>query len=200
MRVVGLTGGIGSGKSTVAALFQGLGVPLIDTDAIAHSLSAPGQAGAQAVAALFGVDYLDASGAIDRPRLRQRVFQDDAARRSLEQALHPLIRQAAMAALTTLPASTPYCLLAVPLLFETGAYADVIDQAWVVDCPEALQIARVKARSGMSEAEIRAIMAKQLTREARLAQADAIIENDGDVSQLTERVEELHRKYMQAPE
>lgn len=200
MRIVGLTGGIGSGKSTVARLFTELGVPLVDTDAIAHALSAPGQAGAQAVGSLFGADYLDASGAIDRPRLRQRVFQDPTARQTLERAMHPLIRQAAVAALAALPPSTPYCLLAVPLLFETGAYADLIDQAWVVDCPEATQIARVMARSQLSEAEVRAIMANQLSRAERLAKADIVIENNDEVSQLTERVEELHRKYMQAPE
>ncbi|GAB3268944.1 dephospho-CoA kinase [Chitinimonas naiadis] len=200
MRVVGLTGGIGSGKSTVATAFQALGVPLVDTDAIAHALSQPGQPGAAAVAALFGQDFLTEEGAIDRPRLRGKIFGDAEAKRKLEAALHPLIRLGVQAALAAIPPQTTYCLLAVPLLFETGAYQDIIDQAWVVDCAEATQIARVMSRSQLTEAEVRAIMANQVDRMTRLSHADAVIENEGDLLQLTERVKELHRKYMQASE
>ncbi|QNM97200.1 dephospho-CoA kinase [Chitinimonas koreensis] len=200
MRVIGLTGGIGSGKSTVANLFGALGVPVVDTDLIAHALSQPGQPGAAAVARLFGADYLDAAGAIDRPKLRARIFADAGAKAALEAELHPRIRTETQRQLAALPANTAYTLLAVPLLFETGAYRDAIDRALVVDCPEPLQVARVMARSKLTEAEVRAIMAAQLPREKRLAQADDIIVNDGDMEKLGVEVRNLHKKYTQASE
>ncbi|QDQ26352.1 dephospho-CoA kinase [Chitinimonas arctica] len=200
MHIIGLTGGIGSGKSTVADLFQTLGVPLVDTDQIAHQISQPGQAGALAVGELFGDGFLTPAGAIDRPKLRTKVFGQAAALKQLEAALHPLIQQEAMRQLAALPQDQPYCLLAVPLLLETGSYRHVIDRTLVVDCPEDVQISRVMRRSQLSEAEIRAIMAKQVTREQRLSQADDIVLNAGDLPQLTDTVKELHRKYLQAYE
>ena len=200
MRIIGLTGGIGSGKSTIAELFAALGAPLIDTDQIAHALSAPGQPGAVAVAALFGQDYLDADGAIDRPRLRTLIFGDAGAKSTLEATLHPLIRAEAMRQLATLPRTTPYALLIVPLLFETGAYSDVIDRTLVVDCPEALQIARVRARSQLDEETIQRILNNQIARSERLKRADDVIENNGDLSQLPEKVKKLHEIYRQGPE
>ncbi|GLR14118.1 dephospho-CoA kinase [Chitinimonas prasina] len=200
MRVIGLTGGIGSGKSAVAQAFQALGVPLVDTDEIAHRLSQPGQAGAACVAQLFGSDYLTPDGAIDRPRLRHAIFSNPQAKANLEATFHPLIRQTALADLASLPTTTPYCLLAVPLLFETGAYASTISRALVVDVPEAMQISRVMQRSQLSETEVRAIMAGQMSRSERLARADDVITNDGDLAQLADKVKVLHKKYLQAPE
>ncbi|MBV8466505.1 MAG: dephospho-CoA kinase [Burkholderiales bacterium] len=200
MRVVGLTGGIGSGKSTVAELFVRHGAALVDTDEIAHAISASGGIGAQAIAHAFGADFLDATGAIDRAKLRALVFGNDAARAQLNGVLHPLIRQEAMRRLAALPATAPYAILAVPLLFETNAYADVMWRALVVDCPEAMQIARVKARNQLDDATIRRIMEAQLPRQARLAQADDVIVNDGDLAQLADNVKKLHEIYAQAYE
>jgi dephospho-CoA kinase len=200
MRIIGLTGGIGSGKSTVAELFAQHGAALVDTDEIAHAISAAGGGGATAVAKVFGASYLDNSGAIDRSKLRALVFDNDEARRRLNAVLHPLIRQEAIDRLITLPVATPYAILAVPLLFETNAYADVIWRSLVVDCPEALQIARVKSRSQLDDATIKRIMQAQLSRQERLARADDIIVNDGNLSQLADNVEKLHEIYAQAYE
>ncbi|WP_269531213.1 dephospho-CoA kinase [Chitinimonas sp. BJYL2] len=200
MQIIGLTGGIGSGKSTVANLFRDLGVPLVDTDLIAHQLGQAGADGAAAVLRLFGPDYLTADGAIDRPRLRERVFGDTVARKALEAALHPLIRHQVAAQLAALPSDTPYCLLVVPLLVETGAYADIIDQTWVVDCDESQQIDRVMARSQLSREQAMAIMATQAKRETRLAHADIVIPNTGSEGDLRSAVKVLHANTLQASE
>lgn len=200
MRIIGLTGGIGSGKSTVAEAFVALGAALVDTDQIAHALSQAGQAGAKAVAQLFGDDYLNDAGSIDRAKLRKRIFTDAAAKQRLESALHPLIYAEAIRQLAALPDSVPYALLAVPLLFETGSYAGIIDESLLVDCPEKLQIRRVMARSQLSRDEVLAIMHQQLPRATKLAQADEIILNDADLDSLLEKVKELHKKYTQAHE
>lgn len=198
MQIIGLTGGIGSGKTTVANLFAARGAWLVDTDLIAHSLSAPGQAGAIGIGRQFGPDYLLPDGAIDRAKLRSVVFGDAAAKQKLEAIMHPLIRQTALAQLREKPADSPYALLVVPLLFETGAYADVVTRTLVVDCPEPMQIARVQARNGLDEATVRKIMQSQIDRQTRLARADDVIENIGDTAELIAKVEKLHEQYAQS--
>lgn len=195
MLVVGLTGGIGSGKSTAARLFAELGADIIDTDVIAHELTATGQPTVAAIAERFGKECLTAEGALDRPALRQRVFNDKAAKTELEQLLHPLIRQAVRERLLQ-PTAASYRIVVVPLLFETGAYGDMIQRALVVDSPEELQIERAMARSRLSEAEVRAIMNAQLERQARLARADDVIVNDSDLEKLTKQVNQFHKKYL----
>ena len=195
MLVVGLTGGIGSGKSTAARLFAELGAEIIDTDAIAHELTAAGQPAVTAIAERFSKECLTPEGALDRAALRQRVFNDKAAKAELEQILHPLIRQAVRERLTQ-PTAASYRIVVVPLLFETRAYVDMIQRALVVDCPEELQIERAMARSGLSGAEVRAIMNAQIERQARLARADDVIVNDSDFEKLTKQVNQFHKKYL----
>jgi dephospho-CoA kinase len=191
--VIGLTGGIGSGKSSVAAAFERRGAPVVDVDAIAHELSRPGAAGTAAVAAEFGAAALDASGALDRAWLRKHTFGDEAFRRRLEAALHPLIAREARRRLAAW--DTTYGLLMVPLLFERGNLLPLCDRVLVVDCPEALQIERVRARSGLTEAEVRAIMATQVSREDRLARADDVIDNAGSLGAIEPQVEVLDSRY-----
>jgi len=157
MFVVGLTGGIGSGKSTVSDAFAALGVPVIDTDVIARELTAPGGAALDAVRAAFGETVMQADGTLDRAALRRRVFADTAARHQLEAILHPAIRQRVEQTLAQLDAC--YVLLVIPLLVETGAYRDVVKRTLVVDCPEAIQLARVMARNGLARDEVMAILA-----------------------------------------
>lgn len=193
--VVGLTGGIGSGKSTVAELFVRNGAALVDTDAIAHELTAAGGAAIPALLAKFGPGVIDGSGALDRTAMRQSVFADPAARAQLEAILHPLIRQ--LAAERCQAAAAPYVILAVPLLVESGEYRQRCQRIAVVDCPESRQIERVMARSGLSVDQVRAIMAAQATRQQRLAVADDVVVNDGDLASLGEQVDALHRKYLQ---
>lgn len=190
---VGLTGGIGSGKTAVAEAFAALGAPVIDTDAIAHELSAPGAAGQQAVAAAFGPQAVAPDGSLDRAWLRQRAFADTAFREKLEALLHPLIGAATLARMAAWTA--PYGIVAVPLLLERGRLLPHVDRVLVVDCPEALQVQRVMARSGLAEAEVRAIMATQVTRAVRLARADDVIDNAGSRAELASRVAALDRHY-----
>ncbi|PZP64678.1 MAG: dephospho-CoA kinase [Azospira oryzae] len=193
--VVGLTGGIGSGKSTVARRFEALGACIVDTDAIAHALTA---AGGEAIAALreaFGDAYLTAEGALDRPRMRARVFADPQAKQQLEAILHPRIRARAEEAMAR--SCGPYVVLVVPLLLETGAYAQRVDRILVVDCPEELQIRRTMLRSGLDEAAVKSILATQISRAARLARADDVIDNSGPEEALGPQVDALHRKYLE---
>lgn len=193
--VVGLTGGIGSGKTTVANLFVEHGIELVDTDAIAHELTAPGGAAMPALIAEFGPEVATAEGALDRTAMRQRVFTDPSARARLEAILHPLIRQ--LSAERCLAARSPYVILAVPLLVESGTYRERCDRIVAVDCPEARQIERVMARNKMSADEVRAIMAAQATRQQRLAVADDVVMNDTDLAALYAQVNALHQKYLQ---
>lgn len=193
--VVGLTGGIGSGKTTVANLFVERGIELVDTDAIAHELTAPGGGAMPALIAEFGPAVVTAEGAIDRPAMRQRVFTDSTARARLEAILHPRIRQ--LSAERCLAARSPYVILAVPLLVESGTYRERCDRIVAVDCPEARQIERVMARNNMTAAEVRAIMAAQATRQQRLAVADDVVVNDADLASLCTQVNGLHQKYLQ---
>ena len=190
---IGLTGGIGSGKSTVAALFATRGVPVIDTDEIAHRLSQPGQAAFDEIVRDFGEGILDENRRIDRNRLRERVFDNDDERRRLETILHPHIRVAAQEKLAEL--SAPYCVLVVPLLIESG-FQDLTDRILVVDAHENMQIQRTAARSGMSEAEIRKIMSAQASRAQRLQKADDVIDNNSDRKKLEAEVERIHQWYL----
>lgn len=189
---VGLTGGIGSGKSTVAALFVRHGAPVIDTDEIAHELLAPGQVAYVEIVTAFGREILDANGNINRAQLRQRVFAEPAERKRLEAILHPRIRAETARRLAGLRA--PYCLVVVPLLIEAG-FTDLVDRVLIVDADDTLRIQRTKARSGLGEAEIRRIMASQVGRQERLQKADDIITNNSDLAHLEREVARLHGVY-----
>jgi dephospho-CoA kinase len=191
---IGLTGGIGSGKSLVADLFARHGASVIDTDLIAHALTAPGGAAMPAIQATFGDAFLTADGALNRAAMREKVFGDPAARRQLEAILHPLIgRETAAAAVT---ASGPYLIYVVPLLVESGKWRDRVNRIVVVDCSEAVQRARVMKRSQLTQAQVEAIMKTQATRAARLAVADDIITNDKDKEAVEAEVARLHNLYL----
>ncbi len=193
--VIGLTGGIGSGKSTAAQLFAELGAEIIDTDAISHQLTAPGGAALPAIQNAFGTEVMGADGSLDRAAMRQKVFENPPVRKQLEDILHPLIRQAVTTRLNQ-ASNAPYRMVVVPLLFETGAYQSVIQRTLVIDCPEALQISRATSRSSMSEQAVRQIMAAQCSREQRLTLADDLICNDSGLEKLREEVLALHKKYI----
>ena len=192
--IVGLTGGIGSGKSTVARLFAEHGAGIIDTDAIAHHLT---QAGGEAIAAIraaFGDDCLTDGGALDRARMRALIFSDAAAKQRLEQILHPLIFEQAKVQLRQLQAS-PYIVVVVPLLPESRTFRQLVQRVLVVDCDKNTQIARVIGRSSMSEAEVRAIIARQTPRADRLRLADDVIHNDAGLDSLAGQATILHERY-----
>ncbi|MBI5006722.1 MAG: dephospho-CoA kinase [Nitrosomonadales bacterium] len=191
--LVGLTGGIGSGKSTVARLFSELGVRTIDTDLISHQLTQAGGAAIPAIRKSFGDALVDDKGALDRDAMRRLVFADPAEKRKLEAILHPLIL-ALTKEQAALPSESPYTLIVVPLLFESGNYADWLDRTITVDCPDETQIARTTQRSKLSEAGVRAIMAQQLPRDERLRLADEVIRNDGPLEELKSQVVGLHRR------
>ena len=191
--VVGLTGGIGSGKSQVAKAFAELGADVLDADAVAHAVSAPGEAGHAAVVEAFGTECLQPNGAIDRGWLRERAFADPVFRDRLERALHPLIIARVREAIGGWRGL--YGILVVPLLFERGGLLSSVERVLVVDCPEELQIRRVVARSGLLPSEVRAIMATQLSRSERLSRADDIIDNSGMPAAIEPQVEELDRRY-----
>lgn len=192
--IVGLTGGIGSGKTTVADLFVEHGAALVDTDAIAHELTAANGAAMPALIAEFGAAIAGSDGALDRVAMRRRVFADSSARARLEGILHPQIRE--LSAARCREAHSPYVVLAVPLLIESGTYRERCDRVVVVDCPERLQVERVMARNGMRYDEVEAIMAAQATRAQRLAVADDVVVNDAGREELEQQVARLHRKYL----
>jgi dephospho-CoA kinase len=191
---VGLTGGIGSGKTTVADMFAAHGASVVDTDQIAHSLTGPHGAAMPALLAEFGPGYATPDGALDRARMRKLVFSDPGARTRLEAILHPKIRDATAAAAAI--ATGPYTIFVVPLLVESGTWRERVSRVLVVDCPEPRQLERVMSRSGLQEAQVRAIMAAQATREQRLAAADDVILNDDGLERLASQVERLHRSYI----
>lgn len=193
--VVGLTGGIGSGKSAAADEFARLGAAVVDTDRIAHELTESGGAAIAALERIFGKDMIGPSGAMDRRKMRERVFADAAAKQALEALLHPMIRDESRRRIQA--ARAPYVVHVVPLLVESADYRGRVDRVLVVDCPEALQIERVRARSALPEADVRAIMASQATRAERLAAADDVIDNSGTLDALRKQVAALHRKYLQ---
>lgn len=189
---VGLTGGIGSGKSTVAALFARHGVSIIDTDEIARALAAPGEPAHREIVSAFGREVLGATGEIDRARLRKIVFGDADERRRLEAILHPRIRAEVTARITASRAA--YCIVVAPLLIEAN-FTDLVDRILVIDADDSLRLERTKARSGLSETEIQSIMSSQLGRQERLRQANNVITNNSDIAHLEREVTRLHSKY-----
>lgn len=198
MRVaVGLTGGIGAGKSTVADLLAALGAAIVDTDAIAHALTGPGGAAMAALAEAFGKGVIASDGGLDRPAMRRAAFADPAARARLESILHPMIRTRADAALESQEGA--YAVLVVPLLFETRGYLGRVARVLAVDCPEALQVERAMARSGLAAAEVRAVMEAQWPRWRRLQCADDVVWNGGDRAALAPQCERMHRAYATIP-
>jgi dephospho-CoA kinase len=190
---IGLTGGIASGKSTVAKLFAALGVVVIDTDEIAREVVAPGSPLLARLTERFGADILDHDGSLDRAALRTKVFADPGARADLEALMHPTILERMRARSAAAPG--PYQILAIPLLVEKNA-AKEVDRVLVVDCDEAAQLRRLQVRDGTTLAEAGAILAAQASRAARLAAADDVIVNDGDLHRLRDQVEELHSRYV----
>ena len=195
---VGLTGGVGSGKSTAAHLFAELGAALVDTDAIAHALTAAGGAAMPAIAVEFGGAVVAPDGSLDRAAMRGRVFADGGSRQRLEYILHPLIHQEALRQVAT--ARAPYVILIVPLLVETlSDYRHDLDRIVVVDCDEAQQIERTARRPGVDRTQAQAILAAQSPRAARLAIADDVIDNRAGLAELKTRIRELHRAYLSPP-
>ena len=192
--VVGLTGGIGSGKSAAADAFGKLGATVVDTDAIAHELTGPGGAAIADVRRLFGDALIDAAGAMDRKRMRELVFADAGKKQRLEALLHPMIRAESERRIAAAPG--PYVVHVVPLLVESPGYRERVGRVLVVDCPEALQISRVRQRSGLPEAEVRRIIASQIQRESRLAAADDVIDNSGSIAAMQQQVRQLHERYL----
>lgn len=190
---VGLTGGIGSGKSFIADLFAKKGASVIDTDVIAHQLTDVGGAALPAINAQFGGTFFTENGAMDRVKMRELIFADPLAKKQLETILHPLIANAAERAASL--AQGAYLLFVVPLLVESGTWKNRVSRILVVDCPEALQVQRVMQRNKLSEAQVRAIMTTQATRAERLAAADDVLMNDGDVSSLLPTIDTLHTEY-----
>ena len=191
--ILGLTGGIGSGKSAAAAHFAQLGVDLVNADQAARWVVEPGRPALARIAEHFGAEILQADGGLDRAALRARIFQDAGERRWLEQLLHPLIRQEIIAALAR--STSPYAILESPLLIESGQ-SQLCQRVLVIDVPEAVQISRTVSRDGNDEAQVRAIMAAQASREERLKRADDVIVNDRDLAWLRQEVERLHHFYL----
>lgn len=191
---VGLTGGIGSGKSLVAEMLAAGGAAVIDTDAIAHEITAPGGAAIEPIRAAFGDQAIDSRGALDRPHMRQRVFADSGEKQRLEAILHPLIRAIADGRVAT-STHAPYVVFAVPLLVESGNWAARVDRVLVVDCPVAQQLQRVVQSRGLPREQVKAIVAQQATRGQRLAAADDVLVNAGPMSTLKPRVARLHASY-----
>lgn len=192
---VGLSGGIGSGKSTVAALFQELGVQIIDSDAIAHRLTQVRGEAIPLIRGAFGDAYINADGALNRAKMRSLVFSHDDAKVRLEAILHPLILSQMMEEAET-AAGVPYVILVIPLLFEFPGFRALVHRTLVVDCPEETQIQRTMARSALSREEVRTIMARQISRADRLKLANDIIQNEDSLEELRPRVLELHHLYL----
>ena len=191
--IVALTGGLASGKSTVARRFEALGVPVIDADVVTRRLVEPGAPALAEIVEAFGADVLDERGRLDRARMRQRIFRHDGDRKKLESILHPKVRDAMQAFAAS--ADAPYVLFVIPLLVETNR-AREMDRVIVVDAPRALQAARAEARDGSPPETIAAILDRQATRADRLAVADTVIENTGDTATLCKRVDAVHRTYL----
>lgn len=198
MLVIGLTGGIGSGKSTVAALFEQRGVAVLDTDLVARQVVEPGQPALEEIRDRFGAGLLTPTGDLDRSAMRELIFTDPEARQALEAITHPRIRDYVRHWIDS--QSGPYCIVIIPLLLEKG-WTERIDRILVVDLPEDLQRQRTMLRDGMDQARVETIMATQVNRETRLAAADDVIDNTGEDQQgLVEQVERLHRYYQELAE
>lgn len=193
--MIGLTGGIGSGKSAAAAMFAELGAAVVDTDTISRELTGPGGAAMDALCQAFGGEYITPDAALDRGKMRRLVFQDPEARKKLEAILHPMIRAESRARIAK--ATAPYVVVVVPLLFETGAYQNLTHRVVVVDAAVEQQIRRTVRRAGLAEDEVRAIIAAQLPRPERLARADDVLANDGSIEDLSGQVAQLHAKYLE---
>lgn len=191
--VIGLTGGIGSGKSTVAGYFSALGITVVDADELAHTLVAPGMPAFEQIVAAFGAQAVAADGSLDRAYLRRRIFSYPEDKQRLEAILHPLIRARMQQRLAA--AQGPYSIAVIPLLLETGQ-TDLVDRILVVDAPESMQRQRVAERDGLQVSAISDIMASQIDRDTRIAAADDIINNDCDLDTLKLRVSELHERYL----
>jgi dephospho-CoA kinase len=198
MLIIGLTGGIGSGKSEAAKQFALLGVPIVDADVIAHELTASGQPILAEISRIFGKDFITADGMLNRPKLRAHVFENTNERLKLEALLHPAIHDLALQRLSENEAKLhpTYQLLVMPLLFESNRYDGVTHKTLVIDCDEDLQIKRAMARSNMPEKEVKAMMAAQISRATRLKRADEVIENNGTLTDLTEKIAEIHKKFI----
>ena len=196
MYIVALTGGIGSGKSEAAKQFSLLGVPVVDTDVIAHALTAAGSPMLSEISKIFGAGILNEDGSLNRASLRALVLKDPAERIKLEKLLHPAIYEHAIKQLTDNDnqLKPQYQILVVPLLFENNRYHDTINKTLVIDCEESLQIKRAMARSKLTEDEVKAIMAAQATRAFRLKNADEVIENNSSLEELIENVKKIHKK------
>lgn len=192
--VIGLTGGIGAGKSTVAELFSRYGVAIVDTDAISHQLTQPNGAAISAIRATFGDRHITPDGALNRTEMRNLIFSDVNAKLRLEHLLHPLILAEAKSLLAQ-TTSSPYSILVVPLLAQAPAFRQLVQRVLAVDCSEQLQIERVRRR-GLSEATIRAIISSQTPRSEQLEFADDIIVNEGDLSDLSAQIATLHQRYL----
>jgi dephospho-CoA kinase len=192
MLIIGLTGGIGSGKSAVCAIFTELGVPVIDADDVSRQVVEPGRPALEQIRAAFDDTIITSDGQLDRAVLRAQVFADPAKRRQLEAILHPIIQQTMLDQAAALQA--PYCIFAIPLLIEAGQ-TGMVDRILVVDAPDPLRRRRLNERDQMEDAQIDAIFAAQLDRETRLAHADDIIHNDGDLAHLRAQVIDLHGRY-----
>jgi dephospho-CoA kinase len=191
--VVGLTGGIGSGKSTVAELFAKLGATVIDTDQLARTLTQPDQIAFKLIVSHFGEALIQPDGSLDRQQLRNIVFASPEQRLWLEQLLHPLIRQEIKRQVSLI--EYPYCLVAIPLLFETEPNP-IIDRVLVIDTPESLQLTRAQARDKLSAEQALLIMAAQVSRSKRLEGAHDVIVNDKTIDDLTPQVQKLHQFYL----
>lgn len=190
---IGLTGGIGSGKTEVSRYFSTLGAEVIDTDLVARELVEPGQPSLQELIGIFGSEILETDGSLNRAALRKIVFSDPKLRKRLEKLLHPRILQRAIAQATRSQAA--YCILVVPLLIETDSVYPV-ERILVVDSPQKLQYARVMERDGLSREQIDAILATQVSRQRRLAAADDVIVNDGDIQSLHQAIDRFHEVYL----
>lgn len=195
--LIGLTGGIGSGKTAVSDQLGKLGAGIIDTDVIAHQITAANGSAIEPIRQHFGPDYIDPNGALDRAKMRSLVFANPAAKNALEEITHPLIRQAAIQqAFQETKNRAPYLVFVVPLLLESGSWLNLIDLLVVVDCPEETQISRVMHRNNLPRAEVENILHAQASRQERLAHADFVIENQGNLNQLAERVSQLNQKIL----
>ncbi len=193
MLVVALTGGIGSGKTTACRLFETLGTPIIDADLIARSLVEPGEPALDEITQQFGSSVLTTKGTLDRKRVRQLIFSDREKRHLLESILHPRIRREMVRRIAEL--TTPYCIVAIPLLVESGQI-EIADRVLVIDTTESEQLQRVIERDEQAKEAVAAIISSQASRAARLALADDIIDNSGDIGHLQAQVESYHQKYL----
>lgn len=197
MRRIGLTGGIGSGKSTVLDLLANLGAAVSDADAVSRSVTAAGGAAIPLIAKRFGADFIAPDGSLDRARMRARVFSEPSARKALEDIIHPLVSEHARAAEAQARAEARVCLVHdIPLLVESGRWRSVLDRVLVVDCSVDTQVARVQARSGLAREQVMAIIDAQAPRALRLAAADAVIFNEGlTLAQLADTVRQAARSF-----